>query len=87
MDTFFRSSNTTQMQYKIYKPLAIKGYKFVRNDRTVRSRTDTDGGGVGIYIRSSLRHTIVRQSTEIWSGVSVREDNAIESGNSCRFGV
>jgi hypothetical protein len=67
MDTFFQGSNTIQMQYKIYKPLPIKGYKFVRIDRTVRSRTDTAGGGVSIsiYIRSSLRHKIVRQSTDI----------------------
>jgi hypothetical protein len=30
--------------------VAIKSYKFVRNDRTVRGRTDTDGSGVGIGI-------------------------------------
>jgi hypothetical protein len=29
--------------------------KFVRNDRTVRGRTGTDGVGVGIHIRNSLR--------------------------------
>jgi hypothetical protein len=30
----------------------------------VRGKTGTDGGGVGIYIRNSLRYKIVRQSTE-----------------------
>jgi hypothetical protein len=47
------------------RAVAIQGYKCVHNDRTVRDRIGTDGGGVGIYTRNSLRYKIVSQSTEI----------------------
>jgi hypothetical protein len=45
--------------------VTIKGYKFVRNDRTVRGRNGTDSSGVGIYIGNGLMYKIVRHSTEI----------------------
>jgi hypothetical protein len=73
-ETFLRDSVSS-------RAVDIKGYKFVRNDRTVRGRTGTDSGGVGIYIRNSL------PVDGDWSKVSVGGDKAVESGHSCRFGV
>jgi hypothetical protein len=48
-EIFLRDSVSSQS-------VAIKGYKFVRNDRTVRGGLDVGGGGVGLYIRSGLVH-------------------------------
>ncbi len=44
------------------KAVELSGYRFIRNDRTVFSRPDTAGGGVGLYVKNNLRHSIVAQS-------------------------
>jgi hypothetical protein len=47
------------------RSVTIKGYRFIRNDRMVRSRPNTDGGGVGMYIKNGLKHRVVCQSVEV----------------------
>jgi hypothetical protein len=44
-ETFLRDSLTSQS-------VAIKGYKFVRNARTVHGGSGEGDDGVGLYIRS-----------------------------------
>jgi exonuclease III len=43
----------------------IQGYVFLRNDRTVLGRPNTQGGGVGIYLKSGLKYRILAKSKEI----------------------
>jgi hypothetical protein len=47
-ETFLRDSVSL-------RSVTIKGYKFVRNDRMVRSGPGVGGGVVGLYIKSGLR--------------------------------
>jgi hypothetical protein len=59
-ETFLRDSVTSQS-------VAIKDYKFVRNDRTVHSGFGVGGDGVALYIRSGLGFKVIARSSE--SGV------------------
>jgi hypothetical protein len=43
----------------------IKGYNFLRNDRTVLGRPNVQGGGVGIYLKSEIKYRILAKSKEI----------------------
>jgi hypothetical protein len=54
-----RRSNETVLRDSVsLRSVEIKGYKFVRNDRTVR------GGGVGLFIRSGLGFKVIARSSE-----------------------
>jgi hypothetical protein len=44
--------------------VSIKGYKFIRNDRSVRGRTGVAGGGVGLYVRKGISFKEVAKSSE-----------------------
>jgi Reverse transcriptase (RNA-dependent DNA polymerase) len=43
------------------KAIEIKGYRFIRNDRSVLLKK-TGGGGVGLYLKNGLMHKIVASS-------------------------
>jgi hypothetical protein len=57
-ETFLRDSDSS-------RAVSIKGYKFIRNDRTVRGRTDVAGGGVGIYVRKGIKSKEIVGSAEV----------------------
>jgi hypothetical protein len=59
-ETFLRDSVSS-------RSVAIKGYKFVRNDRTVCGAPGLAGGGVGLYIRSGFGFKVIAKSSD--SGV------------------
>jgi hypothetical protein len=46
------------------RSVAIRGYKFVRNDRTVCGGPGVGGGGVGLYIRNELGFKMIARSSE-----------------------
>jgi hypothetical protein len=43
----------------------IQGYVLLRNDRTVFGRPQTQGGGVGIYLKSGIKYRVLAKSKEI----------------------
>jgi hypothetical protein len=51
------------------RSVAIKGYKFVRNDRTVRVGPGVGGSRVGFYMRYGLGFKVIARSSE--SGVEL----------------
>jgi Reverse transcriptase (RNA-dependent DNA polymerase) len=60
----------------------IKGYRFIRNDRTVLGKPNVGGGGIGLYIKACIAHKIVAQSMGLgieflFITVNINNDNVL----------